>query len=74
MDYTYQATGSFVPDTRAVGQIDATTAPAHAVYVALPWLENPTVTLQKLRQIYRVNGEKVIADGGYHITAYELTR
>ena len=74
MDYTYQATGSFVPDTRAVGQIDATTAPAHAVYVALPWLENPTVTLQKLRQIYRVNGENVIADGGYHITAYELTR
>ena len=73
-EYTYQARGSFVPDTRAIGQIDATTAPARAVYVALPWLENPTVTLQKLRQIYRLTGRKVIADGGYFITAYDLAR
>jgi len=73
-EYTYDWRGSFVPDTRAVGQIDATTAPAHAVYVALPWLENPTVTLQKLQQFYRLNGRKIIADGGYFITAYELIR
>jgi len=73
-EYTYRARGSFVPDTRTIGQIDWATAPAQAVYVALPWLENPTVTLQKLRRIYRVNGEKVIADGGYFITAYELAR
>ncbi len=73
-EYTYEERGSFVPDTRTIGQIDATTAPAHAVYVALPWLENPSVTLQKLQQIYRLNGEKVIADGGYFITAYELAR
>ena len=63
-----------MPDTRTIGQIDATTAPAHAVYVALPWLENPTVTLEKLQHVYRLNGEKVIADGGYFITAYELAR
>jgi len=73
-DYTYNWRGAFVPDTRAIDQIDSTTAPPRAVYVALPWLENPTVTLQRLRQIYRVTGEKVIADGGYSITAYELAR
>jgi len=73
-EYTYERRGSFVPDTRTIGQIEATTAPAHAVYVALPWLESPTVTLQKLQQIYRLNGEKVITDGGYFITAYELAR
>ena len=72
--YTYDWRDSFVPDTRAVGQIDATTAPAHAVYVALPWLENPTVTLQKLQQFYRLSGRKVITDGGYFITAYDLDR
>jgi hypothetical protein len=32
------------------------------------------VTLQKLQQFYRVNGQRVIADGGYFITAYDLTR
>jgi len=73
-DYTYKARGSFEPDTRTIGEIDATTAPPHAVYVALPWLENPTVTLEKLQQFYRLKGEKVIADGGYSITAYELAR
>jgi hypothetical protein len=73
-EYTYRGRGSFVPDTRTIGQIDATTAPAHAVYVALPWLENPAVTLHRLQPIYRLNGRKVIADGGYFITAYELTR
>ena len=73
-EYTYQAHGSFVPDTRTIGKIDATTAPAHAVYVALPWVENPTITLEKLQQFYRLTGEKVIADGGYFITAYELAR
>ena len=73
-EYTYKARGSFAPDRRTIGQIDATTAPAHAVYVALPWLENPTVTLEKLQQFYRLTGEKVIADGGYFITAYELAR
>ena len=73
-EFTYNARGSFVPDTRTIGQIDATTAPARAVYVALPWLENPTVTLEKLQQVYRLNGKKVIADGGYFITAYELAR
>jgi hypothetical protein len=73
-EYTYDWRDSFVPDTRAVNQIDATTAPAHAVYVALPWLENPAVTLPKLEQFYRVEGQKGIADGGYFITAYELTR
>jgi len=72
--YTYDWRGSFVPDTRAVGQIDAETAPAHAVYVALPWLENPAVTLPKLKQLYRVTGQRVITDGGYFITAYELAR
>ena len=72
-EYTYDWRGSFVPDTRAVGQLDATTAPAHAVYVALPWLENPTVTLRKLQHFYRLNGQKVIADGGYFITIYDLT-
>jgi len=73
-EYTYDWRNSFVPDTRAVGRIDAATAPAHAVYVALPWLENPAVTLPKLEQFYRVKGQKVIADGGYFITAYELAR
>ena len=72
--YTYDWRDSFVPDTRAVGQIDATTAPAHAVYVALPWLENPAITLQKLQRFYRLNGQRVITDGGYFITAYELAR
>ena len=32
------------------------------------------VTLPKLEQFYRVKGQKVIADGGYFITAYELAR
>ena len=73
-EYTYDWRGSFVPETRAVDQIDATTAPEHAVYVALPWLENPTVTLQKLQHFYRLNGPKVIGDGRYFITIYELTR
>jgi hypothetical protein len=44
------------------------------VYVALPWLENPAVTLPKLKQLYRVTGQRVITDGGYFITAYELAR
>ena len=43
------------------------------MYVALPWLENPTVTLRKLQHFYRLNGQKVIADGGYFITIYDLT-
>ena len=73
-EYTYDWRDSFVPDTRAVNQIDATTAPTHAVYVALPWLENPTLTLHKLQQFYRLNGQRVIADGGYFITAYDLAR
>jgi hypothetical protein len=45
-----------------------------AVYVALPWIEDPTVSLQKVGKYYDVVGTHRIWYGAYYLDTYDLQR
>jgi hypothetical protein len=45
-----------------------------AVYIAMPWVEDVSLSLEKLRRFYDVDKAQRISYGGYYVDVYPLSR
>ncbi|HEY5958488.1 MAG TPA: hypothetical protein VIV60_18125 [Polyangiaceae bacterium] len=58
----------------AVDELSPTRVFPYAVYVAMPWVEDTTASLQKIKRFYDVTGKTRVSYGDYYLDTYELVQ